>query len=347
MGDDGPMCPLSGDWSSGSSREHQPPKAPRKGAQVAVLANPAARRGRAAGDLDGVLARLRDHGVEPLVLDSGSADEAHRAARHAVEQEIPRLVAVGGDGIVHLAADAVAGSGTVLGVVAAGTGNDFACALGLDRGDLADRVDRALADPVAVDVIARTGHPAGTHPTNHAATVCIAGFPAVVNARAEAMVRPRGPSRYTVATLLAIGGMRPTRYRLTCRGGPDDGRVVDQRCAVAAVANTGLFGGGMRICPDARPDDGLLDLCLVGDVGRVALLRAFPKVRTGAHLDHPAVTLLRAAEVDLELLEEGTDPGDEALRADGEPFGSLPCTLAARPGALWVAGGDPRPPGRA
>ena len=340
MGDDGPMCPVS--------REHPPPRAPRKGSQVAVLANPAARRGRAADDLDGVLARLRTHGIEPLVLDSGSADEALAAARHAVEIEIPRLVAVGGDGIVHLAADATAGSGTVLGVVAAGTGNDFAGALDLDRGDLANRVDRALTDPVAVDVVIHSDPITGTHPTSHAATVCIAGFPATVNARAEAMDRPRGPSRYTLATILAIGGMRPAQYRLTCRGGPDDGRIVEQRCAVVAVANTGLFGGGMRICPDARPDDGLLDVCLVGDVGRIALLRAFPKVRTGAHLDHPAVTVLRTAEVDLELVdpEPSGETGADRLRADGEPFGSLPSTLAVRPGALWVAGAVPEPVGR-
>ena len=236
-------------------------------------------------------------------------------------------------------------------VVAAGTGNDFAGALGLipsdgTADDLAARVDRALADPVAVDVVARTSHTTDAQHTSHAATVCIAGFPAVVNARAEAMVRPRGPSRYTLATLLAIGGMRPTRFHLACRGGPDDGRVVDQRCAVVAAANTGLFGGGMRICPDARPDDGLLDVCLVGDVGRIALLRAFPKVRTGAHLDHPEVTILRAAEVDLEAVEEGAGSGAEPLRADGEPFGTLPCTLSARPGALWVAGAVPGPVGR-
>jgi len=321
---------------------------------VALLANPAARRGRAEAEVDRLVNRLRTHGLEPLVLDAGSAAEAHAAARHAVEAEIPRLIAFGGDGITQLAADAVAGTATVLGVVAGGTGNDFAGALGLDPGDLEARVDRALAGPVAVDMVERTvpsgdgsTQPAGV--STHVATVAVAGFPAVVNARAEAMARPRGPSRYTLATLLAIGGMRPTPFRLTCRGGPDDGRVVDQRCAVVAIANTGLFGGGMRICPDARPDDGLLDVCLVGDVGRIALLRAFPTVRTGAHIDNPAVSLLRAAEVDVELSDP--DPADDgtdaSLRADGEAFGSLPCTLAARPGALWVAGATTTPVGRA
>lgn len=346
------------------------PTMPRKGTQVALLANPTARRSRSAGDIGRVVGRLRTRGLEPLVLDSSSTDEAHAAAQHVVEMGIPRLVTLGGDGTVHLAADAVAGSSTVLGVVAGGTGNDFAEALGLTSGDLNARVDRALADPTAVDLIARTGgrspssKMSGNGLTVHAATSCIAGFPASVNVRAEAMRRPRGSSRYTVATLLTIGDMRPGHFRLTCRGGPDDSRTLDQRCAVVAVANTGLFGGGMRICPDARPDDGLLDVCLVGDIGRLDLLRAFPTVRTGAHLDHPAVTTLRASEVDLELLSPGADdlcggnqigadsrssPAHDGarLRADGEPFGSLPCTLATRPGALWVAGASVNPPGRA
>lgn len=354
MGDDGPMCSLS---SEPPPEEERLPQAPGEGAQLALLANPAARQGQAAGYVARVLDCLRARGVEPLVLDSASSAEAHAAARHVVEQEIPRLVVVGGDGVVHLAADAVAGSRTVLGVVAAGTGNDFAAALDLDRDDLEGRVHNALAEPVAVDLIARRPFPVPigtshigtvdrTGGTTHASTVCIAGFPAAVNARAEAMTLPRGPSRYTVATLLAIRGMRPTRFRLTCHGGPDDGRVVDQRCAVVAVANTGFFGGGMRISPDARPDDGLLDVCLVGDVGRVALLRAFPKVRTGAHLDHPKVIALRAAEVDLEILEPRLDLDGE-VRADGEPFGTLPCTLSSRPGALRVAGAATQPLGRA
>ena len=90
------------------------------------------------------------------------------------------------------------------------------------------------------------------------------------------------------------------------------------------------------------PDDGLLDLCLVGDVGRLALLRAFPKVRTGAHLDHPAVTVLRVAELSLEMLD-----GDPTVRADGEPFGALPATFRVRAGALLVAGASTAPPGRA
>ncbi len=313
MGDDGPMS------------------------QVALLINPAARQGRAASQVDRVLVRLREHDVEPLVLDSSSAEVARTAAHHAVTAGVERIVAFGGDGIVHLAAGAVAGTSTVVGIVAGGTGNDAAEALGLTGGSLEDRVDRSLEAPTAVDAIVRVDSDEALSGPSHAITSCVAGFPAAVNARAETMTVPRGPSRYTVATLLEIPTMRPGLFRLVL-----DGEKREEGAAVLVVANTGLFGGGMRICPDAIPNDGLLDVCLVGDVGRFDLLRSFGKVRTGAHLDHPDVSVHQAAEVRIEAVD-----ADPLVRADGEPFGSMPCTLAARPGALWVAGATTRPPGRA
>ena len=297
--------------------------------QVALLANPAARSGRAAGAVQTVLDRLRTHEVEPLLLNATSAGEAATVAADAVASGVDRLVVFGGDGIVQIGANAAAGSDTVLGLVAGGTGNDAAEALGLRAGSLEDRVDRALADPVPIDLI-WTGE-------RHAVTRCLAGFPVDVNVRAEAMRFPRGPSRYTLATLAELPAMRPGRYRLTL-----DGEVVELTAAVVVVANTAFFGGGMRICPDADPTDGLLDVCVVGEVGRLSLLRSFAKVRTGAHVDHPGVSMFRAAAVAITALD--AQPG---LRADGEPFGSLPCELVAQPGAIRVAGANSAPADRA
>ncbi|MBT4677362.1 MAG: YegS/Rv2252/BmrU family lipid kinase [Acidimicrobiaceae bacterium] len=297
--------------------------------QVALLANPAARSGRAAGAVQTVLDRLRTHEVEPLLLNATSAGEAATVAADAVASGVDRLVVFGGDGIIQIGANAAAGSDTVLGLVAGGTGNDAAEALGLRAGSLEDRVDRALADPVPIDLI-WTGE-------RHAVTSCVAGFPADVNVRAEAMRFPRGPSRYTLATLAELPAMRPGRYRLTL-----DGEVVELTAAVVVVANTAFFGGGMRICPDADPTDGLLDVCIVGEVGRLSLLRSFAKVRTGAHVDHPGVSMFRAAAVAITALD--AQPG---LRADGEPFGSLPCELVAQPEAIRVAGANSAPADRA
>ena len=223
---------------------------------------------------------------------------------------------------MHLAAGAVAATPTVLGVIPAGTGNDFARALGLLDGGLEQRVDTALGDPVALDVIAAGGRTA--------LSSVIAGFPSNVNARVNRMPFPRGASRYTIATLLELPGMRPADYRLVL-----DGEVHDVRAAVVVVANTRYFGAGMDICPDADPTDAMLDLCIVGDAGRLELLRSFQKVKTGTHVEHPKVAMHRATEVVIEGVGE--------IRADGEAFGELPVSLRAAPCALMVAGASAAP----
>lgn len=290
--------------------------------RMALLANPAARAGRAAHDLDRVLDRLRHQQVEPDVLTAESPSAAADAARGAVTDGINRLLVLGGDGIMHLAAGAVAGTPTVMGVIPAGTGNDFARALGLLDGGLEQRVDTALADPVALDVIAAGGRTALSSVT--------AGFPSNVNARANRMPFPRGTSRYTISTLLELPGMRPVDYRLVL-----DGEVHDVRAAVVVVANTRYFGAGMDICPDADPTDAMLDICIVGDASRLELLRSFQKVKTGTHVEHPKVAMHRATEVVIEGVGE--------IRADGEAFGELPVSLRATPGALMVAGASAAP----
>jgi len=289
---------------------------------VALLVNPRAGGGRAAEIGDAIVDRLADHDVtaEVLTADSPTAVTAAVAASSA-----DRVLVAGGDGAVHHAVAALAGSGRVLGLVAAGTGNDAARALGLDHGELADRVDRALADPVPVDVI--TGGP------RPALTSVAAGFPATVNERADAMAFPKGPARYTLATLAEIPAMRTARYTLAL-----DGKTVELTAAVVVVANTAFFGAGMMICPDADPADGLLDVCIVGDVSRLELLRSFRMVGTGAHVDHPKVSMFRAAEVAVS--------GVGRYRADGEAMADLPATLRADPGALLMAGASTRPPDR-
>ena len=156
-----------------------------------------------------------------------------------------------------------------------------------------------------------------------AVTNVIIGFPATVNERANRM--RMGAARYTVATLLEIPRMRPQPYRLVL-----DGEARDLHAAVVVVANTAYFGAGMAICPDADPTDGLLDVCVVGDAGRVELLRSFRLVNSGRHVGHPKVSMFRAGEVTV----EGVGP----IRADGEPLGALPVTLRPDRGALLVAG---------
>jgi diacylglycerol kinase (ATP) len=284
--------------------------------EVHVLGNPAARGGT--GDVERVVDELRAGWRRATMLRADSAEAGAAAARQAVADGAERLVVVGGDGLVRIAVDAAAGSSTVLGIVPQGTGNDFARALGLLPGDLAAHVRTALEDPVPVDAM-RTGH-------GWVASVATAGFSGDVTARANALRWPRGQQRYTVATLLQLPRLRRLHARITV-----DGVVHEADNTLLAIGNTAYFGGGMRICPDARPDDGLLHVVVIGPVPVATFLRVFPRVFGGGHVRHPAVSTYTGREVSVE--------GEDCeMWADGDLLGPLPLTCEAVPGALRVAG---------
>ncbi|MEM7286529.1 MAG: diacylglycerol kinase family protein [Actinomycetota bacterium] len=283
---------------------------------VHLVANPAARAGRAAEEIAGVSARLGALGADVTELVGSDADETAGLVDEAVAGGAERVVVLGGDGLVHLAVQSIAQSPTVLGLIPSGTGNDFAGALGLDS-EPTVAVEAALGEPSRVDLM-RIGSRWG-------ASVATAGFSVAVNERANGMRFPRGASRYTVATLLELPRMRATGYQLAIDD--DEQNVV---ASLVTIANTSDFGGGMRISPSASPTDGMLDVTVVGEVGRVELLTWFRKVFDGSHLDHPKVSTFRGRAV--------TVTADVDIWADGEPAAPAPVTIEAVPGALLLAG---------
>ncbi len=286
-----------------------------------MLGNPAARGGT--GDVERVVDELRARHHRAALLRADSAEASAAAARGAVEAGHDRLVVVGGDGLVRIAVDAIAGSDITLGIVPQGTGNDFARGLGLLDGNLGDHVQRALADPVPVDAM-RTNH-------GWVASVATVGFSGDVTARANDLPWPRGQQRYTVATVLQMPRLRTIRARITV-----DGTVHDADTTMLSIGNTGYFGGGMRICPEAEPADGLLQVVVIGDVGRGTFLRVFPRVFRGGHVRHPDVATYRGTTVVVEATD--ADAAVDQMWADGDLLGPLPVTCEVVPGALRVAG---------
>jgi diacylglycerol kinase (ATP) len=152
--------------------------------------------------------------------------------------------------------------------------------------------------------------------------VLASGFDSRVNDRGNRMSWPRGRLRYDVAMLAELATLRTIPYRIRLDDGP--WRKLD--ATLVAVGNGSHYGGGMRICPGARLDDGLFDLTVVGECSRTTLVRVFPRVYRGSHLSHPAVTVYRAAKVEIEA------PGVTGY-ADGEALGPLPLTAECVPGA--------------
>jgi diacylglycerol kinase (ATP) len=294
-------------------------------APVAVLANPTAGRGRNRDLLPAVLDRLRSAGRPLRVLDATSADAALAAARAAVAGGAGALVTVGGDGTVHLGLQAVAGTPVAFAPVPAGSGNDFAVQVGL--GEQALPAARAIAAGLAAGRcrpldLARVDGSDGQ--VRWFGAVLGAGFDAIVNERANRMRFPRGARRYDVAIIVELLRLRPRRYRLTL-----DDEVLDLDAVLVAVGNTASYGGGMRICPDADPTDGLLDVVVAGPVSRTTLVRIKPRVYRGTHVEHPMVTSYRARTVG--LAADGI-----TAYVDGERSCPLPVTVTAVPGALTL-----------
>ena len=299
------------------------------GVRVGVLINPTAGQGRGAARGAAVLSALRSRGHAVLDLTAGSADAALRAGRQAVVDGVDALVAVGGDGMVHLAANIVAGTDLPLGVVAAGSGNDVARAAGLPRHDVAASV-RGIEDGLEsggreIDAV-RIGPPGYlTHEWFLGVLSC--GIDAAVNERANTLTWPRGTGRYVRALGMVLRRFRPYGYRITV-----DGRVWESPGTLVAIANGSSIGGGMRIAPDALMDDGLLDVVIAGPLSRAGVAAIFPKVYPGRHLSHPACSVVRGRSVLVEPSHVGPPP--PPAFADGERLGPLPMLAEIAPGAV-------------
>ena len=291
-------------------------------ADVAVVVSPAAGRGRGTSLAADVLTAFRDAGFVPEVLPATSGAEAEKQAGAAVASGTRAVVAVGGDGTVHAALQAVAGTATPLAVVPAGTGNDLVRPLG------------GLADPVAAARAAAEDLAAGTSRTVDAgrtgdrwwATVLCCGFDSAVSDRANRLRWPRGRRRYDIAVLAELARLRPRELTLVL-----DGESQTLPITLVAVGNTAWYGGGLKVCPGADPSDGLFDVTVVGASTRLQLMRTKPRLTTGTHVDHPSVSVFRAARVEL------SSPGVTTY-ADGEPVAPLPAVAECVPGALTVVG---------
>lgn len=266
--------------------------------------------------LGAALATFRTLGAHVVLHRPASVLEAEtRMAELA--GTVDRIVVVGGDGMVHLAANALVDSPTVLGIIAAGTGNDVATSLGLPT-ELEDACKTAMRPGVAIDLIER--------PDRVAVTVATAGFSVAVNDRANEMQWFKGAAKYALSSVLELRGLERHALTLTL-----DSVAHDIEANVVAVANMPYFGGGMRVAPDARFDDGHLDVVVIGPAPRSAFAALLPLVFSGRHVRSRYVAVHRAQTVEL------SGP-DLALRADGEDFGRLPVALRVRPAALRIAG---------
>ncbi|SDB84654.1 diacylglycerol kinase [Raineyella antarctica] len=305
---------------------------------LSLVVNPSAGLGRARKLLPKVVTELVTSlpGVDLRVHLAETFAEAQARCARAVAEARPAegdrradaLLVMGGDGMMHLGANACAGTTTPLGLIPAGTGNDSCRGLGLPpanpvaaarlvvRGGTR-RIDLAKVTGALVGGVGADG-------LEHVVSIVSTGFDALVNLRANHTTFPRGRLRYAWSATVQLARFEPLPYRLVI-----DGEAREFPAILVAVGNAGYAGGGMAMCPSADVTDGLLDLTIVHPVSRATFLRLLPSLFNGTFVRDPAVEQLRAREVRVD---------GEGLygMADGEELGPVPLVIEVEPQALTI-----------
>ena len=285
------------------------------------IINPAAGGGRALRLWPAVRPRFLNAGW--TVTDATAERRAHETelAAAAAREGYDVVLAVGGDGTAHWAANGLlqnGSSGPSLGVIPAGTGGDFAAALGLPKDPHAATTALLNGNVRRIDV----GYVNG----RYFLTIGTVGFGGEVARQVNEWPKLLpGPVMYIAAILKMLATFNPVDVELAL-----DGATRQQRLFMAAVGNTYRAAGGMKLCPSALPDDQIFEVLLIGNVTKLEVLTLLPKTFSGRHIFHPKVEVHRAATIDV------TSRTPLAVQADGELVGSVPATFTVRPGALNV-----------
>lgn len=293
-----------------------------------LLVNPSAGGGRAARLLPEAQAALRARGVEFRTVETRSVEHGCVEAVAAAADGIVPVV-MSGDGLIGQVGGALAGAGSPLGVIPGGRGNDLARVLGIPIEVEAAAELLAAGTTRTIDVGEVNG--------KRFLGIASCGFDSDANRIANQTRWLRGSLVYAYAALRALAAWKPARFELLLDGEPHEftGYAV-------AAANSRAYGGGMMIAPAAELDDGMLDVVLTAGVGKLRFLLNFPKVFKGTHTETPAVTVLRAARLEVRA------DRPFAVYADGDHLADLPARLRVLPGALEVVAPPPSPaPGRA
>ena len=291
--------------------------------RVTLLTNPMAGHGNAPHAAERAVARFQERGVDVTEIVGRDAAHAADLVREAVDNGTDAFVVAGGDGVISLALQSLAHSGIALGIIPAGTGNDHAREYGIPVGDPAAAADVIVAGHTeTIDL----GHIRGADSTGTwFGTVAATGFDSLVSDRVNRMRWPHGRMRYNLAIVAELSQLRLLPFRLVL----DGEREIVTDLTLAAFGNTRSYGGGMLICPKADHADGLLDITMMRSGSRTKLMRLFPTVFKGTHVDLDEVITDRARTITVE------SPGINAY-ADGEYACPLPVEISAVPGALRI-----------
>ena len=291
--------------------------------KVTALTNPVSGHGAALRAAQTAIARLQHRGVEVVEIIGDDAQDARYLAAAALERGTDALMVTGGDGVVSNALQVLAGTDVPLGIIPAGTGNDHAREFGIPTKDPEAAADIVVDGWTETIDLGRIRDDKGGE--KWFGTVAAAGFDSLVTDRANRMSWPHGRLRYYIAMLAELSQLRMLPFRMVL----DGTREIDADITLAAFGNTRSYGGGLLICPDADPSDGLLDITMAHSASRTKLVRLFPTVMKGTHVNLDEVSTARAKSIRVEC------PGINVY-ADGDFACALPAEISAVPAALQI-----------
>ena len=287
-----------------------------------VAINPTSGRGKGAQIGAQVIEFLHQKNLPYLTISGNSAADLRKQLDLHIHMnprnEISGILCVGGDGLAHLVLQIAVPQHIPFAVIPAGTGNDIVRSLGWSLDHIDNYLERIISDPPqSIDL--------GNVDSEWFAAILSTGFDSVVNERANKLAWPTGPQRYNVAIALELPRFQPIQYTLEL-----DTATITTEAMLIAIANGRCYGGGMLVCPSANVHDGLFDIMILKPVSKIEFLKVFPKVYSGAHVNHPQVEIIRSSKVRL--------TAQAVAYADGERIGPAPisaeCVRAA--GLTWI-----------
>jgi YegS/Rv2252/BmrU family lipid kinase len=309
-------------------------------ASICLLVNPSAGGGRAARLAPQAERLLRDRGLSVRRVDTRDLEHARELAVQAARAG-ETVVVLSGDGAVGAVAESIRSiPGAVLGVLPGGRGNDLARALGISQeieqacATIAEGEARAMDVGEVCETAQAPDDPAAHVPAQRQQAprtfvgIASAGFDSDANRIANEAPSWLGNLVYAYGALRALLSWRPARFEIEL---DPPGERHSFLAYTVGACNSRSYGGGMRAAPDALLDDGLLEVVVLANVGKLAFLtKILPRVFSGTHVNEPHVHVFRAREVSIEADRPFT------MYADGDPIGELPLRVRAVPGAVNV-----------
>ena len=287
----------------------------------ALVINPVSGQGKGATVGTYVAGYLNQKKTPFTIITGNSATSLSNHLRVFIDKnpQCEGVIAVGGDGLMHIIIQLVVPSQIPFTIIPAGTGNDFVRTLGWSLDSFDVQLSAVISSkPSPIDLGLVDGEWFGA--------ILSSGFDSVVNEKANSMQWPKGPMKYNAAIALELPRFKPRHYEITL-----DDRTISTDAMLIAVSNGRSYGGGMLVCPNANINDGLFDVMVLHPISTLEFMKVFPQVFAGTHISHPAVEIVRSKYVSIE--------SEAVAYADGERIGQLPVAAECIHNAIqtWVA----------